>query len=57
MSGLDPNMVSHAFNTQFDIKPVKQQRLNLHSEMEIQIKKEVEKLIEAGFIKPIQHPT
>ncbi|KAI5313925.1 hypothetical protein L3X38_043101 [Prunus dulcis] len=57
MPGLDPNLVSHTLNIELGTKPVVQPRRNFHPEVEKQIKVEIEKLLAAGFIKPIKHPT
>ena len=57
MPGLNPEMVCHALNIIPGSKPVKQPRRNFHPTVEAKIKEEVEKLLAAGFIKPIQHPT
>ncbi|BFG30468.1 hypothetical protein CerSpe_167420 [Prunus speciosa] len=57
MPGLDPNLVSHTLNIELGTKPVVQPRRNFHPEIEMQIKVEIEKLLAAGFIKPIKHPT
>ncbi|CAL9021475.1 unnamed protein product, partial [Prunus brigantina] len=52
MPGLNPNLVSHTLNIELGTKPVVQPRRNFHLEIEKQIK-----LLAAGFIKPIKHPT
>ncbi|BFG30000.1 hypothetical protein CerSpe_162740 [Prunus speciosa] len=57
MPGLDPNLVSHTLNIELGAKPVVQPRRNFHPEIEMQIKVEIEKLLAAGFIKPIKSPT
>ncbi|CAL9028625.1 unnamed protein product, partial [Prunus brigantina] len=57
MPGLNPNLVSHTLNIEVGTKPVVQPRRNFHPEVEKQIKVEIEKLLAAGFIKPIKHPT
>ena len=57
MSRLDPNMVCHALNIAARAKLVKHPKRNFHPEIEVQIKEKVKKLIAAGFIKPIKHPT
>ncbi|CAL8087795.1 unnamed protein product [Prunus armeniaca] len=54
---LNPNLVSHTLNIELGTKPVVQPRRNFHPEIEKQIKVEIEKLLAAGFIKPIKHPT
>ncbi|CAL9024928.1 unnamed protein product [Prunus brigantina] len=57
MPGLNPNLVSHTLNIELGTRPVVQPRRNFHPEIEKQIKVEIEKLLAAGFIKPIKHPT
>ncbi|CAL2231673.1 unnamed protein product [Prunus armeniaca] len=57
MPGLNPSLVSHTLNIELGTKPIVQARRNFHPEVEKQIKVEIEKLLAAGFIKPIKHPT
>ncbi|CAL9005244.1 unnamed protein product [Prunus brigantina] len=57
MPGLNPSLVSHTLNIELGTKPIVQPRRNFHPEIEKQIKVEIEKLLAAGFIKPIKHPT
>ena len=57
MPGLNPEMVCHSLNVEPGSKPVKQGKRSFHPDIEAQVKEEVEKLITAGFIKPIKHPT
>ena len=56
MPGLDPKLVVHTLNVDPEAKPVAQPARIFHTEIEGQIVKEVQKLLAAGFIKPIQHP-
>ena len=56
MPGLDPELVAHTLNVDLEAKPVAQPTRIFHAEIERQIVKEVQKLLAAGFIKPIQHP-
>ena len=56
MLGLDPRLVTHTLNVDPEAKPVAQFAKIFHTEIEGQIVKEVQKLLAAGFIKPIQHP-
>ena len=55
MSGLDPGLVIHMLNVDPEAKPVAQPARVFHIEIEGQIVREVQKLLAAGFIKPIQH--
>ncbi|CAL8168376.1 unnamed protein product [Prunus armeniaca] len=57
MPGLNPNLVSHSLNIELDTKLIVQPRRNFHLEIEKQIKVEIEKLLAAGFIRPVKHPT
>ena len=56
MLGLDPRLVAHTLNVDPEAKPVAHPARIFHTEIEGQIVKEVQKLLAAGFIKPIQHP-
>ena len=56
MPGLDPRLVAYTLNVDPEAKPVAQPARIFHTEIEGQIVKEVQKLLAAGFIKPIQHP-
>ena len=55
MPGLDPGLIAHTLNVDLQAKPVAQPARIFHIEIEGQIVKEVQKLLAAGFIKPIQH--
>ena len=56
MPGLDPGLVVHTLNVDPKVKPEAQSTKVFHTEIEEQIVNEVQKLLAAGFIKPIQHP-
>ena len=56
MHSLDPWLVVHMLNVDPEARPVAQLARVFHTEIEEQIVKEVQKLLAAGFIKPIQHP-
>ena len=56
MSGLNPRLVAHTLNVNPEAKLVAQPAKIFHTEIEGQIVREVQKLLAAGFIKPIQHP-
>ena len=56
MPGLDPRLVAHALNVEPRTRPVVQPMRTFHPEVEAQIIKEIQKLLVAGFFKPIQHP-
>jgi len=53
MPRLDPGLVVHMLNVDPEAKPVAQPARIFHIEIEGQIVKEVQKLLVAGFIKPI----
>lgn len=53
MLGLDLGLVVHTLNEDPGAKPVAQPTKIFHTEIEEQIVKEVQKLLAAGFIKPI----
>lgn len=57
MSSLGSRLVTHKLIIKEGTKPVKQAPRNFRPESEIQIKQEIQKILEVGFIKPIQHPT
>ena len=56
MPGLNPGLVMHTLNVDPEAKPMAQPARIFYTEIEGQIVKEVQKLLAAGFIKPIQHP-
>ena len=55
MLGLDSGLITHTLNVDPQAKLVAQPARIFHTEIEGQIVKEVQKLLAAGFIKPIQH--
>ena len=55
MLGLDPNLVAHVLNIEPGVKPVIQPMRTFHLDIEAQIIKKVQKLLAAGFIRPIEH--
>ena len=56
MLGLDLRLVAHTLNVDPEAKLVAQPARIFHTKIEGQIVKEVQKLLAAGFMKPIQHP-
>ena len=56
MLGLSTSLITHKLVIDPTIRPVKHAARNFSNEIQIQNKKEIEKLLEAGFIKPCQHP-
>ena len=57
MPGLDEKLVTHELHVTPCCKPVKQSARVFRPEIEVKIKEEIDKLLSAGFIKPIHHPT
>ena len=57
MPGLSPILVIHNLAMRLGAVPVKQAPRKFADEIEAQINKKIEKLLQAKFIKPIQHPT
>ena len=56
MPGVDTQISTHKLNINPTAIPVKQATRFFKPELELQIKEEVEKVLAAGFMKPIQHP-
>ena len=56
MPDLNPRLVVHSLNVDLGVKLVVQPAKVFHTDAEVQINQEVNKLLIAGFIKPIQHP-
>ena len=55
MPGLNTSLITHKLAINPTFKPVKQTTRNFSNTIQLQIKKEIEKLIEDGFIKPCMH--
>ena len=53
MLGLDPGLIAQTLNVDPQAKPVAQPTRIFHTEIDGKIVKEVQKLLAAGFIKPI----
>ena len=53
MPELYPKLVVHTLNVNPKAKPMAQLARVFHTEIEDQVVKEVQKLLDAGFIKPI----
>lgn len=56
MTWLDPKIAQHNLNVDPTIKPVKQKKRNLGPVRSKAADEEVKKLLDAGFIRPCQHP-
>ncbi|GKV15403.1 hypothetical protein SLEP1_g26196 [Rubroshorea leprosula] len=57
MPRLDPTLVARSLNVDPSMKPIVQPNHAFHPEVTLKIKKEVEKLLAVGFIKPTKKPT
>ncbi|KAI5313714.1 hypothetical protein L3X38_042890 [Prunus dulcis] len=57
MPGLDPNVVVHKLGIPDEARWVKQPPRRFQPKLTIQIEIEIDKLIAAGFIREVQHPT
>lgn len=57
MADLDQRVVTHKLDIIEETRPIKQASGNFQPELKVQIRKEIQKLIDIGFIKPIQHTT
>ena len=55
MPGLNTSLITHRLAIDSTVRPIKQAARNFNSEIQLQIKREIEKLLEVGFIKPCQH--
>lgn len=56
MPGLHPEVAMHMQNIAEDVKPVKQGQRRTNPSIMDKIKKEVQKLTDAGFLQEEQHP-
>ena len=57
MPGLDPKVAVHRLSIKRGIPPKKQPQRRFRPELVPEIEKEVNKLIEAGFIREVKYPT
>ncbi|GLJ11025.1 hypothetical protein SUGI_0140700 [Cryptomeria japonica] len=55
MPGIDPKIVTHNIVLVPDAKPVKQKIQKMNPKVALLVKAEIEKLLEAGFIRPIDY--
>jgi hypothetical protein len=56
MPGIDPSVIVHKLNVELRHRPVKQRRRTFAAERNQAIVEEVEKLLEAGFIREVDYP-
>lgn len=57
MPGLDPKVVVHNLAVKHGIRPIKQEQRHFRPELLTKIEVEVNKLIEASFIREVKYPT
>ncbi|XP_038717270.1 uncharacterized protein LOC120010560 [Tripterygium wilfordii] len=57
MPGLDPKIVVHHLSIKHGVRPIKQAQRRFRPELVPKIENEVNKLIEAGFIREVKYPT
>lgn len=57
MPGLDPNVAVHRLAVSSQCRYVKQAPRRFRPELQVQINAEIDKLINAGFIREVQYPT
>ena len=56
MSGLNPSIALHHLVVKKGVHPIKQAQKRFRPELIAQIETEVNKLIEAGFVREVQYP-
>ena len=57
MPGLDPKIVVHHLSIRHGVQPTKQAQRRFWPELISQIEGEINKLIEAGFIREVKYPS
>jgi hypothetical protein len=57
MPGLDKSIVKHRLPLKNGFRPFQQRARQMKAEVLVEVKKEVEKMIEAGFIRPSGMPS
>ena len=57
MKGLDPKFYQHKINLASDAKPVQQRRYRMNPNYTAHVKEEIDKLLKAGFIRPVKQAT
>ena len=57
MKGLDPKFYQHKINLATDAKPVQQRRYHMNPNYVARVKEEMDKLLKAGFIRPVKQAT
>ena len=56
MKGIHPSIISHKLNVLPTTRPVRQRVRRFHQDRQKIIREEIEKLLEARFIREVEHP-
>ena len=56
MLGIHPSVASHRLNILTPLRPVRKKVRQFHSDRQKIIRDEVDKLLEAGFIREVEYP-
>ena len=56
MQGIDPSVISHKLNVSPSFPPIRQKKQVFAQEQDKAIAKEVQKLLEANFIREVYYP-
>ena len=56
IKGLDPKFYQHKINLSIDAKPVQQRHYRMNPNYAACVKEEIDKLLKAGFIRPVNRP-
>ncbi|KAL0366928.1 UNVERIFIED_CONTAM: hypothetical protein Sradi_3582900 [Sesamum radiatum] len=56
LEGINPEIMTHKLNVNPTFRPIRQKKRNFGMERNDIIRKEVEKLLVAGHIRPVQYP-
>ncbi|KAL0401690.1 UNVERIFIED_CONTAM: hypothetical protein Slati_4198900 [Sesamum latifolium] len=56
LEGIDPEVMTHKLNVNPTFRPIRQKNRSFGTERNEIIKEKVEKLLAAGYIRPVQYP-
>ena len=56
MKGIHPSIATHRLNVLPTARPVRQRVRRFHSDIQKIIRDEIDKLLEAGFIREVEYP-
>ena len=56
MKGIHPSIAFHRLNVLLTARPVRQKVRRFHPDKQKVIRDEIDKLLEAGFIKEVEYP-